>query len=55
VDGYFALPEGPGLGVTLNEDLAREHPRAEVHFDLFADDWHLRGGEPARSRRRSDG
>jgi galactonate dehydratase len=43
VDGYFALPDRPGLGVTLNEDLAREHPRAEVQFDLFAEDWHLRG------------
>lgn len=42
VDGYFALPEGPGLGVTLNEDLIREHPQQEVHFNLFADDWHKR-------------
>jgi galactonate dehydratase len=48
VDGYFALPEGPGLGVTFNEELVHEHPRAEVHFDLFAEDWHLRGAEPAR-------
>jgi galactonate dehydratase len=50
VDGYFALPDGPGLGVTLNEDLVREHPRQEVEFDLFATDWHLRGRTPAADR-----
>jgi galactonate dehydratase len=48
VDGYFALPEGPGLGVTFNEDLVHEHPRQDMNFDLFAEDWHLRGAEPAR-------
>jgi galactonate dehydratase len=42
VDGYFALPSGPGLGVTLNEDFIREHPMSDVHFDLFADNWHKR-------------
>lgn len=44
VDGYFALPEGPGLGVTLNEDFIKEHPRQEFHFNLFSDDWHRRDG-----------
>jgi galactonate dehydratase len=43
VDGYFALPEGPGLGVTLDLDAAAEHPRQEVNFDLYAEDWHRRG------------
>ncbi len=42
VDGYFALPGGPGLGVALNEDVIREHPRQNIHFNLFADDWHKR-------------
>jgi L-alanine-DL-glutamate epimerase-like enolase superfamily enzyme len=23
--GYIKVPEGPGLGVTLNEDMARKH------------------------------
>jgi galactonate dehydratase len=41
-DGCFALPEGPGLGLTLNEDLIAEHPRQEVFFNLFAEDWHRR-------------
>ncbi|MBZ0287818.1 MAG: mandelate racemase/muconate lactonizing enzyme family protein [Anaerolineae bacterium] len=42
VDGYFALPTGPGLGVTINEDLIREHPRQQIHFNLYKDDWHKR-------------
>lgn len=42
IDGYFALPNGPGLGVMLNEDLIREHPRQQVHFNLYDEDWHKR-------------
>ncbi len=42
VDGYFSLPDKPGLGLTLNEDFVLAHPRANVHFNLFADDWHKR-------------
>ena len=42
VDGYFSLPEGPGLGVILNEDFIKEHPRKHVHFDLYAEDWQKR-------------
>ena len=42
VDGYFPLPSGPGLGIELNEDFIREHPMSDVHFDLFADNWHKR-------------
>jgi galactonate dehydratase len=42
VDGYFALPQGPGLGVTLNEDVLQAYPRREVYFNLYADDWHKR-------------
>lgn len=42
VDGYFSLPEGPGLGVILNEDFIKEHPRKNIHFDLYAEDWQKR-------------
>ncbi len=42
IDGYFSLPAGPGLGVTLNEDLIREHPPQAGHFNLFAQDWQKR-------------
>ena len=42
VDGYFALPDKPGLGVELNEALFADHPYVEGHFDLFKDEWHRR-------------
>ncbi len=42
VDGYFALPSGPGLGVKLNEDVIKANPRQEIHFNLFSEDWHKR-------------
>lgn len=45
-DGYFPIPGGPGLGVELNEDFIREHPMEDLHFDLFAEDWHRRIGQP---------
>lgn len=42
VDGYFPLPGGPGLGMTLNEEFIREHPMKDQPFDLFRDEWHRR-------------
>ncbi|HXM54204.1 MAG TPA: mandelate racemase/muconate lactonizing enzyme family protein [Candidatus Dormibacteraeota bacterium] len=42
VDGHFAVPTAPGLGVTLDEDVVRANPMRQLHFDLFADDWHFR-------------
>lgn len=42
VDGYFALPQGPGLGITLNEDVLRDHPQQRIFFNLFAENWHFR-------------
>ena len=41
-DGYFALPQGPGLGVKLDLDLIEQHPRQHVFFNLYAEDWHRR-------------
>jgi galactonate dehydratase len=43
-DGYFCLPEGPGLGVTLREDFVAAHPRQGATLDLFKEDWHKRQG-----------
>jgi galactonate dehydratase len=45
VEGHFALPQKPGLGVTLDESVIAEHPRRLTHFDLFKQDWHLRDAE----------
>jgi galactonate dehydratase len=49
VDGHFALPQGPGLGVKLDVDACAEFPLQQAKFDLFAEDWHLR--DPERSAR----
>jgi galactonate dehydratase len=42
IDGYFSLPKGPGLGVTLNEDVIKAHPPTSGHFSLWAEDWQKR-------------
>jgi galactonate dehydratase len=41
-DGCFPLPNGPGLGITLNEAFVTEHPPRDAFFDLFAENWHRR-------------
>jgi galactonate dehydratase len=46
VDGYFSIPEGPGLGVSLDLDYVAEHPTKRAHFDLFAENWQYRGTRP---------
>ncbi|WP_422647308.1 mandelate racemase/muconate lactonizing enzyme family protein [Actinoalloteichus caeruleus] len=42
VDGYFALPTGPGLGVELDLDAVAEHPRQQANFNLFKEGWEKR-------------
>ncbi|MCP2182705.1 mandelate racemase/muconate lactonizing enzyme family protein [Prauserella alba] len=42
VDGYFRLPEEPGLGVELDTDAAAEFPKQRAHFDLWAEGWEKR-------------
>jgi galactonate dehydratase len=42
VDGFFAAPTSPGLGVTLDEDVIAANPRRDVMFDLYAEDWQFR-------------
>ena len=44
-DGHFALPAGPGLGVTLDRAVVAEHPRRSLYFDLHGKDWQLRQAE----------
>lgn len=41
-DGALALPEGPGLGVTLPGDWASRLPRRVRRFDLAERSWRLR-------------
>jgi galactonate dehydratase len=42
-DGCFALPERPGLGLTLNHDLCAKHPRTGGRIRLFERGWERRG------------
>lgn len=46
IDGCFTLPTGTGLGVKLNEAFIAEHPRQDVFFNLFAEDWQYRQAAP---------
>src|SRR5579875_3008110 len=41
-DGCFPLPNGPGLGIKLNEAFIAEHPPQDVFFKLYAEDWQYR-------------
>jgi galactonate dehydratase len=41
-DGYFLPPDKPGLGITLNEELIKEHPMKEGFFNMWEPDWHMR-------------
>jgi galactonate dehydratase len=45
-DGYFPLPSGPGLGVTINEEVLLAHPYRRQHFNLFSEDWQRRQARP---------
>ncbi|MFC5746175.1 mandelate racemase/muconate lactonizing enzyme family protein [Actinomadura rugatobispora] len=49
VDGHFAVPTAPGLGVELDLDAIAEFPRRDADFDLFAEDWHKRDGTARRA------
>jgi galactonate dehydratase len=42
VDGYFTLPDKPGLGVELDHEVLERHPRESVNFNLFAEGWERR-------------
>ena len=41
-DGCFELPQRPGIGIELDEEILRAHPPREGHFNLWADGWHKR-------------
>jgi galactonate dehydratase len=42
-DGCFALPDRPGLGVTLRHDVCAAHPRTGGRIKLFEAGWERRG------------
>jgi galactonate dehydratase len=43
-DGCFALPDRPGLGVRLNHETCRAHPRTGGRIKLFEEGWERRAG-----------
>ena len=43
-DGCFALPDRPGLGVTLNHEVCAAHPTTGGRLKLFEAGWERRGG-----------
>lgn len=45
VDGYFRLPDAPGLGVELDTDAAAGFPQRRARFDLWAEGWEKRDPE----------
>ena len=55
---FVAAPEAPGLGIDVNEELARAHPYTEtgLHLQMQEDpcDWQngnsFEGGAPAKSQ-----
>ncbi len=58
-NGHLSLPTGPGLGVALNLDVAREHPYdPKAYLNVFAEGWEKRLGRteqpaaPAPKRRK---
>jgi galactonate dehydratase len=42
VDGCFALPERPGLGLRLDHDACARHPRSGARLQLFVEGWQKR-------------
>ena len=55
IDGHFALPAGPGLGVELDIEALEARPRAKnVVFNLYEENWHLRMRKEERDGRTED-
>jgi len=42
-DGCFELPDRPGLGLRLNHEVCRAHPRTGGRIKLFEEGWERRG------------
>ena len=45
-DGCFELPDRPGLGLRLNHEVCRAHPRTGGRIKLFEEGWERRGTTP---------
>ena len=44
-DGYLSIPERPGLGISINESVAKDHPYNKSNFlRMFKPGWENRKG-----------
>ena len=44
-NGHLSLPDGPGLGIDLNVEVARDHPYdPRAYLNIFAEGWERRLG-----------
>jgi len=48
-DGCFAVPERPGLGLSLKHDVCAAHPRTGARIRLFEAGWERRGTGPGKT------
>jgi galactonate dehydratase len=48
VDGCFAVPDGPGLGVRLDRQVCAQHPPSGGRLKLFEEGWERRAAPQAR-------
>ena len=49
--GRLSLPEAPGLGVDLVDEVAHEHPYdPNAYLDIYAEGWQLRLGRRSSDR-----
>ena len=45
-NGHLSLPEGPGLGIELNVDVARKHPyNPSAYLNIHREGWEKRLGQ----------
>ena len=48
--GHLSLPEGPGLGIDFNSDVAKAHPyQPKAYLNIFEDGWEQRIGAAQKS------
>lgn len=52
VDSRLERPRAPGLGVSLDHELARAHPPLELDFNHWQEGWELRASASVRSQAR---
>ena len=44
-DGHLSIPERPGLGISINESVAKDHPYNKSNFlRMFKPGWENRKG-----------